>query len=112
MLTARHTPSARRPDRRALLAAVTLALVVLTCMGIQSVANRFSAQRQVHTMAQASARPGSASARSAAPAGQPSGDSAGFGYAIVVLGLVGGGTLVSRARSGGARHRHWDDLPW
>jgi hypothetical protein len=106
MLTTKQTSSARVPNFRLVFATLTLALVVLTCVGIQSIANRVAAPQPQATV--------SVQALADTPAAAPVQGGGGFplGLVAVVL-LVGVGVrLVSRVRSSGTRGLYWDEMPW
>lgn len=107
MHATKHTPAARVRDFRVLLAVVTLALVVLACVGIQSIADRVSAPQARQAVAVQALAPAQAAATADEPGGVP------LGFAIVVLVLAGGVVkLLSRVRSYGGRAVYWDDMPW
>jgi hypothetical protein len=106
MLPTKHTSSAsaRGPDIRLLLAAVTLVLVVLTVMGIQSVADRVTAPRS-QTVVQALG-----SGQAAAPAHESGGIPLPLVPVIAVLVLAVGVRFVVGVRSHGSKQIYWDDM--
>ena len=98
--------SARVPSLRVLFATVTLAFVVLTCVGIQSVANWVAAPHPSPVSVQALDATAAAASTTQQAGGFP------IGIAIVALLLAVGVRFAFRARAAGSKVLYWDDMPW